>query len=801
MLQDIRFALRTLARQRFVTAMVVLCLALVVGVNTAVFSVFRSYILKPLPYPEVDRLALVVAQQRALSDDESALSQADFRDFAAETTVFETLGAVSVRTVNLTGDGPPEQLTAPLLTADALDILGARPIVGRAMTEDDSTPGAAKVVLLDHAFWQRRFEADPGVVGRTVLLDREPHEVIGVLPEGFEYVWWGADVWLPLTLDPAATDRSQRTLGHLLGRLRPGVTPDQARADVERVAAELETRHPETHRGYTALARTLPEWAPGPTDTRLFSIVQVAGLLVLLIACANIANLLLARGQVRRREVALRTALGAARTRVLRQLLTESVVLALLGGIAGVGLGAVGVRLMRGALVEATLPRFILPELDGWVLLFSLVISALAGVVFGVVPGLQAARSSVSEELKEGGSRGSMGGRRVAARGFVIAEIACATALLVGAGALFRTFFEIQYGDHGFRTSGLLTFGLSLPEDRYPDDEKRNAFREQLLPQLAAVPGVSSAASSTALPRSRAVPVAGVTVADVELGDERAREAAWLSVSPDYFETLGLPLLRGRAIEPSDRSGTTDVAVVDAAFADRFFEGDEALGERFEMLGRTRQIVGLVSNVKQRRISVLENADPTVYLPAAQAPSAAMQWVVRARSGDEESLTEGVRAAVWAIDPELPLDSMMSLDQFISVQLAGIDVLTSIIGGFASFAMLLAGLGVYGLLAYSVSQRTREIGLRMAMGASRRSVMGMVLRQGLMLAGAGLLFGVPMAWGVSRLLAAMLGPLGAPPPSLLPAIALGLVVVTMLASLLPARRAAMLPPLSALRVE
>jgi predicted permease len=383
----------------------------------------------------------------------------------------------------------------------------------------------------------------------------------------------------------------------------------------------------------------------------------------------------------------------------------------------------------------------------------------------------------------------------------VVAEVALAMALLVGAGTLFRAFWEIQYGDQGFRTEGLLSFGLALPGDKYPDDERRFAFQERLLEELGAVPGVAAVASTTALPRSRAMPVGAVELEGVELGEEAAPEVSWLAVSPSYFEALGLPVLRGRGLEAADRAGGMEVAVVDAAFVDRFFEGGEAIGRRFAIEGRSRTVVGVVPNVKQRRISGLDSVSATVYLPAAQVAPAQVQFLMRARSGPAEQLADGARAAVWEIDPELPLDSVMSLDDFVGMQLAGIDVLTGVVGGFAGFAMLLAALGVYGLLAYSVTQRTQEIGVRMAMGASRRRVMGMVLRQGVALVGVGLLFGAPMAWGVTRLMPAILGPTAAPPASFVPAITLGLVLVTLAASLLPARRAATLPPLVALRAE
>ncbi|HVS14885.1 MAG TPA: ABC transporter permease [Thermoanaerobaculia bacterium] len=802
MLRDVRFALRTLSRQPLVTTVVVLCLAFAVAGNTTVFSIVRSYLLKPMPYQDVDRLAFVWATERATGDGFGrSLSVADFNELRARNRSFDQLEAASVTTRNLTGEGgPPEQLLAPQVTPGLIGMLGYAAVLGRGFVEGDGAPGAPKVVLIAHRFWERRFGSDPSAVGRTLLLDREPHEVIGVLPEDLTFLFiTGIDVWLPMTIDPTATDRADRAIGQGIGRLAPGVTSATATEDLERIAADLEARFPETNRGYGALVSRLEEQLPGPTDTRLFSLIQAAGLFVLLIACANIGNLLLARSRARRREVALRAALGAGQPRILRQLLTENVVLALIGGALGLGLGAIGVRVLRSTLA-GTLPSFILPRLDAWVLLFSFGVTALAGVLFGLAPSVRALRTDLSGELREGGARGSVGGRRLATTSFVVAQVALALALLCGTGLLLRTFLDLQYGDQGFEPKGLYTFGVALPTDEYADDAARIAFHDRALSELAGLSGVESVASATALPRGRGTPITGVTVVGAERDPaESAPSTSWLAVSPGYVEALRLTLLRGRDLTAADRADRTAVALVDAAFVERFFADGEAIGRRIEIASREREVVGVVSATRQRRIGIIDGPVSMVYLPFSQQPSRSWSMVVRAGAGlDPERLADPARDAIWALDPNLPLASPMTLEQWIDLQLSGLEVLAGILAGFAAFALVLASMGVYSVLAYSVSQRTQEIGVRMAMGARRRDVLGMVLRQGLVLSMVGLALGVPMVWAVERMVVSTLGGLVRQPTLFVVLVGIGLMTTTVVASFLPARRASSVPPTQAL---
>jgi len=803
MLRDLRFALRTLARQPLVTSVVVLCLTFAVAGNTTVFSIVRSYLLRPLPYQDVDRLAFVWTSQRAATDDFSGLSIPELLEYRDRSRTLARLEGITRSTRNLTGDGgPPEQLVVPLVTPGLIGMLGTQPALGRGFVDDDSAPGAAKVALLGHQFWERRLGADPGVLGRIILLDREAHEVIGVLPEDFTYLFWlGVDVWLPMEIDPNSTDRASRSIDGI-ARLEPDVTSAAATEDLNRIAAELEARFPETNRGYEAAVQRFEEQIPGPTDNRLFALIQAAGLFVLLIACANIANLLMARARARRREVALRAALGAGQRRILRQLLTENVVLALGGGGLGLALGAVGVRVLRGSLA-GTLPPFLLPHVDLWVLLFSSGITAAAGLVFGLAPSLQAARANLSGELREGGARGAAGGRRRATRTFVVAQIALALTLICGAGLLLLTFVDVQYGDPGFEASGLFVFDLALPADEYPGDREWIAFHDLALERLAALPAVSAVASTEALPRSRSTPRGSVRIAGEEHDEsEPAPATSVLGISPGYLDVLALTLLRGRDLGPQDRAGGPAVALVDAAFVERFFPDGHALGRRIVVDDREREIVGVVSQVRQRRIGVIDGPTTTVYLPFAQEPSRTWAVMLRGAPGyDPEGLADPVRGALAALDPDLPIGSAMTLERWIDLQMAGFSVLLVILASFSIFALILAAMGVYGVLAYSVSQRTREIGVRMAMGARRRDVLGMVLRQGIGMSAIGLLLGVPMVWAVEQAVTSTLGDLVPQPTLFVVLVGVGLMATTLVASYLPARRASAVPPALALDRE
>jgi predicted permease len=468
------------------------------------------------------------------------------------------------------------------------------------------------------------------------------------------------------------------------------------------------------------------------------------------------------------------------------------------------------IRYLKQSLA-GTLPRFILPEVDLWVLGFSIGISAGAGLLFGLVPSLQALRGRFGDALREGGSRGALGVRSRASSVFVIAEVALTLTLLCGAGLLLRTFLEVQYGDPGFDSDRLLTFGIALPEDEYPSAEQRIAFHDRLLAQLDTIPSAELAASTLALPRSRGVPIDTVEIEGRDLGDASAPRTSWLAVSPDYLEALRIPLLRGRGLESSDRADALPVVVVDEDFVTRFLSPDDrdgqslgngsVIGRRIVFQGESREIVGVARSVRQRRIGSIDGPMAQVYVPFAQAPRRATSYVVKVAIGEPAGLAGPVRDAVWSIDPNLPVADLMTLDEHIAIQLSGLDVFTSIIAGFSGFALILAALGVYGVLAYSVAQRTQEIGVRMALGARRREIIAMVLRQGAILTAIGLAIGVPMVWGVEKMVASALSGLSVVAGPTIAWVALVLVVTAAVASLLPARRASGIAPTVALRQE
>ncbi|MEM6704078.1 MAG: ABC transporter permease [Acidobacteriota bacterium] len=799
MLQDIRFALRSLLHQKLVTLMVVSCLALVVAGNTSVFSVVRSYLLKPLPYSDVEQLAFTWETRKAIAGAQGAVSSRTLEEFRKSQRSFEQLEATRTGFANLTGDGRPEQLQVEEATPGLLPMVGAKAAVGRVFTADEALPGQADVVVLTHRLWEDRFGARPDIVGQTIELDRQRAEVIGVLSEDFEWINWDVDAWRPLVVDPAAAEYVQRDLDQIIAKLKPGISAAAGQADLAEVVGRLESEWPADYEEAGVVVRTFRQQIPGTADRQLFSFVQAAGLFVLLIACANIANLLLARGQIRQRELAVRSALGAGRARILRQLITENVVLGLVGGLAGTVLALAGVRFLRMALAGG-LPSSILPTVDVWVLGFSLGISMMAGLVFGLVPSFHALRGKMQDALREGGARGAVGSRRRWSTAFVVAEVSLSLALLCGAGMLLHTFLDVQFGNNGFETQGLAGFSLTLPGDQYPDDASRVRAERQLVESLQALPGIAAASSTTALPRGRNVPMATVETEEMDLGAANLPRVSWLSVSPNYSEALGVTLLRGRHITWADNEAAPKVALVDQAFVQRFFPETDPLGQRIQLRNAERTIVGVLSDVRHRRIGVIDGPSATVYVPFAQNPTSTISFLVRS-DGNVETAFDTVRSAVWGVDSDLPVAGLMTLGDYIKVMMRGVDVFSGIVLGFALFAVVLAALGVYGVLAYSVAQRRQEIGVRMAMGAGRGSVLAMIVGQGLKLTVLGLLIGAPMVFGIQRLVAGMLGQLSQVPPMLIPAIVVGLVLVTLTASLLPARRASGVAPTVALRAE
>ncbi len=798
--QDVRLALRSLVKQRGSSLLICVSLAVAIAGNTVQFSMIEALILRPLPYREPESLTMLWEINRQTPDDDSAVSPANFVDFRDASRSFVALEAFRPAIFNLTGGDQPEEVTAQRATAGAMDMLGMGPFLGRGFLPEEDQPGRDRVAVLSYKLWQQRFGSSREVVGRTIQLNDLSYTVVGVLADGGEFLTGNAGLWVPLALDPANLPRAERDL-LVMGRLAPGVSAEAAQAEVSAIATRLEAEHPESNRGYDARVRTLREQVPGPTDRKLFALMQGAMLFVLLIACANIANVLLARGQDRQREIALRSTLGAARGRMVRQLVTESLVLAGLGGLFGLLLSAWAIDVLDKQLVSE-LPKAVLPRLNGAVVGFIAALSLGAGLLFGLLPALRTSKARLAAALAEG-SRGATGGRRRQwlSRGLVAGQMTLAVVMLSGTGLLVHTLVSLQVLDPGFDDRDLLTFRLSLPESRYPDDAAVSRFYRELDDRLAGLPGVSAATATQSLPRSRGNPTASVAIdgAEPPAGGQLPESVA-LKVMPNYLAAMGIPVLEGRALEPGDGLGSVPVTVVSRAFARRYFEGGQALGRRVTLGGTSREIVGIAGDVVQGRMLDQGGPSAIAYVSEEQAPARALFFLLRTPSG-AGGIADAVRTAVWRLDPSLPVAQVRTMKEHVAQQFVGARVIAVWIGIFGVVALLLATVGIYGVVSYSVAQRTREIGIRMAIGAPRGSVVGQVTRQGLVLSGAGFLLGIPGVIFVWKQLAGLLGGFAPLATTTMPALGLLLILVAAAASYVPALRAASLDPVEVLRGE
>jgi predicted permease len=793
---DLRLAWRAVARDPATSLLVVASLAVAIAGNTTFFGVLRGFILQPFPYPQSDRIMVVSQVRRGAADDDTAVSPADYVDWRQRAGSFAALEAFRLESLPETSAEPAEELRAVRATSGLLELLGARLPLGRGLAPADGEPGAERVAVLSHDLWQRRFAGEPAILGKSVRLDDEPYAVVGVLARDFALPFAGVQVVVPLVLDPGVLPRDRHEL-LVIGRLRPGVEPGAANAEVEAIAAQLEQEHPETNRGYGAIARLLRDEVPGPTDRKLFTLVQGAMALLLLIACANVASLLQARGQDRQQEFAVRASLGAERWRSLRQLVLESGLLAGAAGLVGLALSLGLVTFLRRALA-ADVPVPLLPTVDLWVVLFDLGVTAAAALLFGVAPALAATRPDPAPLLRAGTSGAVSGARRRGARAVVVAEITLATVMLSATGLLVRSLAAMRNIDSGFRAENLLTLRVALPAARYADDGRVAAFHAALAERLGELPGVESAAAVSALPRGRSQPAAAFTLDGEPPPAAQPPEAITLAVEPGYFGTMGIPLESGRALAATDRADGAAVAVVSRAFARRYLGGADPLGRRITVEGRSREVVGVVGDTVQTRLLEEGGPNPLLYLPLAQVPRRAMHFVLRTRA-EPLTLAGAVRAAVAAADRGLVVAELVSMEEHVARQFVGARILSTLLGGFGIAALLLAALGVYGVVAYAVARCRREIGIRMAVGATPRDVVRGFARQGVMLAGVGIALGVPGVYLVSKAIAAVLAGLFPVAWTALPMIAAVLAATAVLASYLPARRAASLDPASVLR--
>ena len=817
--QDIRFGLRTLLKRPGFTLVAVLTLALGIGANSAIFSVVNAVVLRPLPYGAPDRLVALWGNLNQKGFEELELSAPEYADFRrAGAHVFEDVAAYSQGGFNLTGAGEPERIQGVYATASLFPTLGVAPLRGRAYTEEEDRPGSDDVAVISHSLWQRRFGADPSVVGKSVTLDGRPTTIVGVMPAGFRFPDNDTDVWKPAAFSADLLSPNNRGSHFLnaVARLKPGFTAERASEEAAALARAQGQENANNYpRGFGASVRPLQEEVIGTNvRTSLFVMLGAVGL-VLLIACANVANLLLARAASRRKEVAVRTALGAGRARIMRQLLTESVLLSLAGGAAGLMLALWGVDLLVTLAPEGT-PRLGEVGLDARVVAFTFGVSLLTGVVFGLAPALHSSKVDLNESLKEGGRGGAEGAGRGRLRGLlVVGEFALALVLLASAGLLVKSFARVLEESPGFESRGVLTMRVVLSQSKYGSYDQHRGFYSNLFERLRRLPGVEAVGANNMVPLSgsggsRTFLIEGRPVPE---GQPKPEEQLRF-VTPGYFEAMRVPLLRGRDFTERDVAGQTRVAVVSRSTAERHWPGEEAVGKRIAYAGIGRghdqtpewiEVVGVVGDVKHRGLDL--ESKPEIYVPVYQplfssrpTPPLSLYVAVRTK-GDPAALAAAVRREVAAVDPEQPLANVRTMGERLAESVAQRRFNMTLLGVFACVALLLAAVGVYGVMAYAVARRTHEIGVRVALGAQRGDVVRLVVRQGMWLALAGVAVGVAGAYAATRLMTGLLYGVSPTDPLTFVGVSALLTAAALLACLIPARRATKVDPMIALRYE
>jgi predicted permease len=801
---DLKYALRSLGKSPGFATVAVLTVALGIGANTAIFSVVHNVLLEPLPFADPERLVRVFhdAPEDGFATIRGAFSPPDFEDLQREVSGFESLAAFffipGQSEISLTGGEAPQELDAAFVSSGFFSLLGVAPERGRVPGADENVAGADRVAVLSQRVWRNQFGADPGIVGDRVTLDGEAFTVIGVMPATFDFPSPEAELWLPLSLigeDDIPRLRGLRWM-EVIGRLAPGVTPGAADASADTVMRRLAREYPDSNAGWdAATVQDLQASLVGEVRPALLVLLGAVAL-VLLIACANLANLLLARGSTRGRELAVRAALGAGRGRIVRQLLTESLALALLGGALGLALAYAGLDALM-SLSAGTIPRPEQIEVDLRVAAFALAASLATGVLFGLAPSLAVTKADVRDSLGDG-SRGTTEGRR--ARGMrtalVVAQTALAVVLLAGAGLLVRSLWNLTHVDPGFAGENVLAVSISTPSEVIVDEQRRSAYRKEILERIASLPGVRAVGGSKTVPLHGGGEPYAFTVPGRP--EPVTPDAGVLIVTPGYFRALGIPLLQGRDFTATDEARGVPVVIVNQAFARTYLPGGNPVGEILRFGDTEVPIVGLVGDV--RIDGIARPAQPAVYAPAFLLPRSSMKLFIRTTS-DPLALAPAVRQAIWDINPNQPVSEVTTMREVISQTVARPRFFTLLLGAFAGLAIVLAALGVYGVIAYSVSRRRSEIGIRMALGARAHDVLSMVIAEGIAPALAGMVIGVAAAMLLARVLAAQLYGVGALDPLTFGAVALLLVVVALLAAFAPARRAARVQPMSVLRSE
>jgi putative ABC transport system permease protein len=798
-IRDIRYGLRSLLKRPGFTVIALIALALGIGANTAIFSLVNAVVLQPLPYPDPDRLVWAWGNIRN-GGNRASVSPLDFLDFRSQNKTFEQFAASGSLpgSGNLTGSGEPERLTVSLVTGNYFDAFGVRPALGRGFSLQNEKPGQDQVIVLSHAFWQKRFGGDPSIVNKTIVLDGKACEVIGVMPADV-VLPQPADLWAPMNfdVDPGMKQRKAHFL-RPIGRLKEGVTLAQAQADTDIIAAQLEQLYPESNTGWNLRLVPLREQLVGGTRATLFILFGAVGL-VLLIACANVANLLMVRAAARQREIALRTALGASRFRIARQMITESLLLAIIGGALGALLATWGMQLLI-RLSEDSIPRTANVRIDATVLAFTFLISLVTGVLFGLAPALRTVNVNLIDSLKDGLRGAGESALRNRTRSLlVVFESALAVMLLIGAGLLVRSLIALQNVDPGFDPNNVLTLRIDLPRQKYDTPEKTSNFFSQLETRVAGLPGVEAVGFVTELPMSGQLndmpfSIEGRPVASMSQGFG----ADFRRVNQDYFNALRIPLLRGRNFTEQEVRHSAKVILVSQQLVDQVFPNEEPLGKRLVMAmgGVPFEIIGVVGDI--RHYSLGSPALPAMYMPSLEPTR--KNLVIRTQV-DPLSIVGGVRKEVQALDPDQPIAAVRTMDDWVTRSTATPRYRTTLLGLFAVLAMILAATGIYGVMSYSVTQRTHEIGVRMAMGARQFDVLKLVVRQGMLLTLVGVALGLAGAFALTRVMSTLLFGVTAKDPFTFGVVAALLIAVAFLACFVPARRATKVDPLVALRYE
>jgi putative ABC transport system permease protein len=803
--QDLRFGARMLLKQPGFTSIAVLTLALGIGANSAIFSVVNAVLLRPLPYQDADRLVLV---RETIRGQRANATAPNFTDWRAQQSVFEQIAASIGTNYNLTGNGEPERISGARVSANYFDLLGVKPVLGRVFSPAEDQHGANRIAILSHGLWERRFGGNEGIVGQTIQLDRESHVIIGVMPSTLRLQPNSAQLWTPLALSPGEMSATGSHRLQVTGRLKPGVTRETAEAEMKSIARQLEAKRPHSNTGKGVEIVPLREQIVGNVQQSLLVLLGAVGF-VLLIACANVASLMLARASARQKEMAIRLALGASAWRLSRQLLTESMVLACLGGVLGLLLAVWGTDALV-AILPDYIPRLGEAGIDRTVLGFTLGIALLTGVLFGLAPALQASRQDTNEVLKEGGRNAPAGTNRYRLRSaLVVGEIAIALLLLVGCGLLIRSFWRLQAVDPGFNPENVATLQMALPEARYPQPGQAVAFYQSVLERIAVLPEVQSVAFSSHVPLdSRGFNISVMIEGRPPTPPQQMPTAFYRAVSADYFRVLGIPQVAGRAFTDLDRDGAARVGIINQMMAQRLWPGENPLGKRFTVDDNERtpiEIIGVVDDVKHFGLD--NESGPEFFVPYQQATAAYWRFVSRSLSiivrprAESASALAGVRRAIWSVDSELPLYRVTTLEQLLSNSIAMQRVYMALLVGFAFIALLLAVVGIYGVMSYIVTQRTHEIGIRMALGAHTRDVLKLMIRQGMTLTMIGVVIGLLSAFALTRFMSNLLFGIGATDPVTFAVIAVLLAGVALLSCYLPARRAAKVDPMVALRCE